>query len=173
MKLHKKLGLVIFMYEFIKSIGSGLNQYLVMTLRERYGMPITQIGLISMYMSIIFGILFCVAFYMAYRIGGEIDMWERQTDVLVTIVVVSIVACVTGYISGFLAIGAQRYTDGYGVLLLLITSHVFGRVIHNIMLGFSAASLGFFRRGRKAQPKENRGLLSRREEREWDPDRRS
>ena len=30
MKLHKKLGLVIFMYEFIKSIGSGLNPYLAL-----------------------------------------------------------------------------------------------------------------------------------------------
>ncbi len=147
MKLHKKLGLVIFMYEFIKSIGSGLNQYLVITLKERYGMPSTQISLISMYISVILGALFCVAFYMAYRIGGEIDMGERHTDVLVTIVVVSIVACVTGYISGFLAIGAQRYTDGYGVLLLLIAPHVFGHVIHNIMFGVSAASLGFFRRG--------------------------
>jgi len=86
---------------------------------------------------------------MLYRIGGETDMGERHTDVLVTIIVVSIVACVTGYISGFLVIGAQRYTDGYG-LLLLITPHVFGHVIHNIMLGFSAASLGFFRRVRKA-----------------------
>jgi len=150
MKLHKKLGLVIFMYEFIQSIGSGLNPYLVLTLRERYGMPTTQIGLISMYMSIIFGTLFCVAFYMAYRIGGEIDMGERHTDVLVTIVVVSIVACVTGYISGFLVIGAQRYTDGYGVLLLMIIPHVFGRVIHDIMLGFSAISLGFFRRGTRS-----------------------
>ena len=150
MKLHKKLGLVIFMYEFIQSIGSGLNPYLVLTLKERYGMPITQIGLISMYMSIIFGTLFCIAFYMAYRIGGEIDMGERHTDVLVTIVVVSIVACVTGYISGFLAIGAQRYTDGYGVLLLLIIPHVFGRVIYDIMLGFSAVSLGFFRRGTRS-----------------------
>jgi len=147
MKLHKKLGLVIFMYEFIKSIGSGLKPYLVLTLRERYGMPITQVGLISTYMSVIFGTLFFVAFYMAYRIGGEIDMGERHTDILVTIVVVSIVACVTGYISGFLAIGSQRYNDGYGVLLLLITSHVYGRVIHNIMFGFSAVSLGFFRRG--------------------------
>lgn len=147
MKLHKKLGLVIFMYEFIISIGSGLNPYLALALSLRYGMPSTQIGLIRTYMSIIFGTLFFVAFYMAYRIGGEIDMGERHTDVLVTIVVVSIVACVTGYISGFLAIDAQRYTDGYGVLLLLITPHVYGRVIHDIMLGFSAASLGFFRRG--------------------------
>ena len=146
MKLHNKLGLVIFMYEFIKSIGSGLNPYLALALSLRYGMPSTQIGLISMYMSIILGTLFCVAFYMAYRIGGEIDMGERHTDVLVTIVVVSIVACVTGYISGFLAIGAQRYTEGYGVLLILMAPHVFGHVIHNIMLGFSAASLGFFRR---------------------------
>ena len=144
MKLHKKLGLVIFMYEFIKSIGSGLKPFLVLTLRERYGMLMTQIGLISTYMSIIFGSLFFVAFYMAYRIGGEIDMGERHTDILVTIVVVSIVACVTGYISGFLAIGSQRYTEG-PELLLLITSHVYGRVIHNIMLGFSAASLGFFK----------------------------
>jgi small-conductance mechanosensitive channel len=147
MKLHKKLGLVIFVYEFIKSIGSGLRPYLALTLMERYGMPITQIGQIRTYMSIIFGTLFFVAFYMAYRIGGEIDMGERHADVLVTIVVVSIVACVTGYISGFLAIGAQRYTDGYGVLLLMVTSHVFGRVIHDVMFGFSAASLGFFRRG--------------------------
>ncbi|GAG32840.1 unnamed protein product [marine sediment metagenome] len=145
MKLHKKLGLVIFMYEFIKSIGSGFNPSLPL-LKERYGMSITQIGLISTYMSIIFGTLFCLAFYMAYSIGGEIDMGERYTDVLVTIVVVSIVACVTGYISGFLAICSQMYTEGYD-LLLLITPHVFGRVIHNIMLGFSAASLGFFRRG--------------------------
>jgi len=98
-------------------------------------------------MSIIFGILFCVVFYMAYRIGGEIDMGERHIDVLVTIIVVSIVACVTGYISGFLAIGAQRYTDGHGVLPLMIIPHVFERVIHDIMLGFSAVSLGFFRRG--------------------------
>ena len=149
MKLHKKLGLVIFMYEFIKSIGSGLNPYLALALSLRYGMPSTQIGLIRMYMSIIFGTLFFVAFYMAYRIGGEIDMGERHTDVLVTIVVVSIVACVTGYISGFLAIGSQMYTEGYD-LLLLITPHVFGRVIHNIMLGFSAASLGFFRRGTRS-----------------------
>ena len=136
------------MYEFIKSIGSGLNQYLVITLSDRYGMPSAQIGLISMYLSVILGALFCVAFYMAYRIGGEIDMGERHTDVLFTIVVVSIVACVPGYISGFLAIGSQRYIDGQGVvLLLLITSHVYGRVIHNIMFGFSAVSLGFFRRG--------------------------
>jgi len=152
MKLHKKLGLVIFMYEFIKSIGSGLNQYLVMILRERYGMSAIKVGMISTYMSIIFGILFFVAFYMVYRIGGETDMGERHTDVLFTIVVVSIVACVTGYISGFLAIGAQRYTDGYGVLLLLIIPHVFWRVIHDIMLGFSAASLGFFRRGTRSAP---------------------
>ena len=150
MNLHKKLGLVIFVYEFIKSIGSGLNQYLSLILMERYGMPITQIGLISMYISVILGALFCVAFYMAYRIGGETDMWERQTDVLVTIVVVSIVACVTGYISGFLAIGSQMYTEGFD-LLLLITPHVFGRVIHNIMLGFSAASLGFFKRGPRSE----------------------
>ena len=135
------------MYEFIKSIGSGLKPYLVLTLRERYGMLMTQIGLISTYMSIIFGTLFFVAFYMAYRIGGEIDMGERHTDVLVTIVVVSIVACITGYISGFFALGAQRYIDGPGVLLLLITPHLIGHVIHNIMLGFSAVSLGFFRRG--------------------------
>ena len=145
MKMHKKLGLVIFMYEFIKSIGSGLNQYLSLILMEIYGMPNAQISLISMYISIILGALFCVAFYMAYRIGGEIDMGERHTDVLVTIVVVSIVACVTGYISGFLAIGAQRYTEGFD-LLLLMTPHVFGHVINNIMLVFSAASLGFFRR---------------------------
>jgi len=144
-KLHKKLGLVIFMYEFIQSIGSGIKPYLALALKLRYGMPSAQIGLISMYMSVILGALFCVAFYMAYRIGGEIDMGERHTDVLFTIVVVSIVACITGYISGFLAIGAQRYTDGYGVLLLTIIPHVFGRVIHNIMLGFSAASLGFFK----------------------------
>ena len=145
MKLHKKLGFVIFMYEFIKSIGSGLNISLPL-LRLRYGISITQFGLISTYMSIIFGTLFFMAFYMAYRIGGEIDMGERHTDVLVTIFVVSIVACVTGYISGFLVFGSQMYTDGFD-LLLLIASHVFGRVIHNIMLGFSAASLGFFRRG--------------------------
>jgi len=138
------------MYEFIKSIGSGLKPFLVLTLRERYGMLMTQIGLISTYMSIIFGTLFFVAFYMAYRIGGEIDMGERHTDVLVTIVVVSVVACVTGYILGFLAIGAQRYADGFGVLLLTIIPHVFGRVIHNIMLGFSATSLGFFRRGTRS-----------------------
>ena len=147
MKLHKKLGLVIFMYEFIKSIGSGLNSYLAPALGERYWISNLQIGWIRMYMSIIFGALFCVAFYMAYRIGGETDMGERHTDVLATIVVVSIVACVTGYISGFLAIDAQRYTDGYGVLLLMIILHVFERVVHDIMLGFSAASLGFFRRG--------------------------
>jgi len=151
--LHKKLGLVIFMYEFIKSIGSGLNQYLVITLSDRYGMPMAQIGLISMYMSAILGALFCVAFYMAYRIGGETDMGERHTDVLVTIVVVSIVACITGYISGFLAIGSQKYIDGNGVvLLLLMAPHVFGNVIHNIMLGFSAASIGFFRRGTRSAP---------------------
>jgi hypothetical protein len=150
--LHKKLGLVIFMYEFIKSIGSGLNPYLSLTLRERYGMPMTQIGLIRSYMSIIFGILFCVVFYMAYRIGGEIDMGERHIDVLVTIVLVSLFACVTGYISGFLVIGAQRYTGGYGVLLLMIIPHVFWRVIHDIMLGFSAASLGFFRRRTRSVP---------------------
>ena len=149
MTLHKKLGLVIFMYEFIKSISGGFNPFIPL-LREIYGMPITQIGMISMYISIILGTLFCVVFYMAYRIGGETDMGERHTDVLVTIVVVSIVACVTGYISGFLAIGAQRYTDGYGVLLLLIIPHVFWRVIHDIMLGFSAASLGFFRRGTRS-----------------------
>ncbi|MBA7716695.1 hypothetical protein ES703_125770 [subsurface metagenome] len=147
MKMHKKLGLVIFMYEFIQSIGIGLNQYLSLTLMEIYGMPSAQIGLISMYISIILGALFCVAFYMLYRIGGEIDMGERHTDVLFTIVVVSIVACVTGYVSGFFAIGAQRYIDGPGVLLLLMAPHVFGHVIHNIMLGFSAVSLGFFRRG--------------------------
>ena len=35
--LHKKLGLVIFMYELIKSIGSGLNPYLALALRLRYG----------------------------------------------------------------------------------------------------------------------------------------
>ena len=35
-RLHKKLGLVIFMYEFIQSIGSGLNPYLALALRERY-----------------------------------------------------------------------------------------------------------------------------------------
>jgi len=158
MKLHKKLGLVIFMYEFIKSIGTGLNQYLVITLSERYGMANTQIGQISMYISTILGALFCVAFYMVYRIGGETDIGERLTDILVTIVVVSIVACVTGYISGFLAIGSQKYLYGHGVvLLLLIAPHLFRHVIHNIMLGFSAASLGFFRRGRKAQPNENRG----------------
>jgi len=151
MKLHKKLGLVIFMYEFIQSIGSGLNQYLVMILRERYGMSAIKVGMISTYMSIIFGILFFVAFYMVYRIGGEIDMGERHTDVLVTIVVVSLVACVTGYISGFLAIGAQRYTEGYDLLLTIIP-HVFGRVIHDIMLGFSAASLGFFRRRTRSTP---------------------
>jgi hypothetical protein len=142
-----KRGFVIFTYEFIKSIGSGLKPFLSLILRERYGMPITQIGFIRTYMSIIFDTLFFVAFYMAYRIGGEIDMGDRHTDVIVTIVVVSIVACVTGYISGFLAIGAQRYTDGYGVLLLLITPHVYGRVTHNIMFGFSAASIGFFKRG--------------------------
>jgi hypothetical protein len=147
MELHKKLGLVIFMYEFIKAIGSGLKPYLVITLSGRYGMPMVQVGMISMYMSTILGALFCVAFYMAYRIGGETDMGERHTFVFVTIVVVSIVACVTGYILGFLAIGAQRYTEGYA-LLLLMAPHVFGHVIHNIMLGFSAASLGFFRRGR-------------------------
>ena len=135
------------MYEFIKSIGSGFYPSLPL-LRVRYGMSMTQIGLISSYMSIIFGILFCVAFYMAYRIGGEIDMGERHTDVLFTIVVVSIVACVTGYISGFLVIGSQMYTEGFD-LLLLIASQVYGRVIHNLMLGFSAASLGFFRRGFK------------------------
>ena len=149
MKLHKKLGLVIFMYEFIISIGSGLNSYLAPALKLRYWISNLQIGWIRMYMSIIFGILFCVVFYMAYRIGGEIDMGERHIDVLVTIIVVSIVACVTGYISGFLAIGAQRYTDCYGVLLL-IPPHVFGRVIYDIMLGFSAVSLGFFRRGTRS-----------------------
>jgi len=132
------------MYEFIKSIGSGFNLSLPL-LRERYGISMLQIGWISMYISIIFGILFCVVFYMAYRIGGEIDMGERHTDVLVTIVLVSIVACVTGYVSGFLVIGSQMYTEGFD-LLLLITPNVFGHVIHNIMLGFSAASLGFFRR---------------------------
>ena len=146
MKLHKKLGIIIFIYEFIKSIDRGLKPFLTLTLMERYGMPLTQIGLINTFKSIILGPLFYVAFYMAYRVGGEIDMRERHTDVLVTIVVVSIVACVTGYISGFLAIGSQRYTDGYGLLLLIIP-HVFGRVIHDIMLGFSAASLDFFRRG--------------------------
>jgi len=152
MKLHNKLGLVIFIYEFITSIGSGLNQYLAPALRERYGMSNLQIGWIRMYMSIIFGALFCVAFYMAYRIGGEIDMGERHTDVLVTIVVVSIVACVTGYISGFLAIGSQGYTGlkGYGVLVFMIPPHAFGRVVHDIMFGFSAASLGFFRRGTRS-----------------------
>ena len=133
------------MYEFIKSIGSCFNLSLPL-LRERYGISMLKIGMISMYISIIFGILFCVAFYMAYRIGGETDMRERHTDVLVTIVVVSIVACVTGYISGFLAIGSQMYTEGFD-LLLLITPNVFGHAIHNIMLGFSAVSLGFFRRG--------------------------
>lgn len=133
------------MYEFIKSIGSGFNLSLPL-LRERYGISMLQIGWISMYISIILGILFCVAFYMAYRIGGETDMVERHTDFLVTIVVVSIVACVTGYISGFLATGSQIYTEGFD-LLLLIAPNVFGHVIHNIMLGFSAASLGFFRRG--------------------------
>jgi len=143
--LHKKLGLVIFMYEFIQSIGSGLNPYLVITLRGRYGMSAIKVGMISTYMSIIFSTLFCIAFYMAYRIGGETDMGKRHTDVLVTIVVVSIVACITGYISGFIAIDAQWHTGGYGVLLLTIIPHVFGRVIHNIMLGFSAASLGFFK----------------------------
>ena len=147
MTLHKKLGLVIFMYEFIKSISGGFNPFIPL-LRERYGMPITQIGMISMYISIILGTLFCVVFYMAYRIGGETDMGERHTDVLVTIVVVSIVACVTGYVSGFLAI-SQMYAEGFD-LLLLITPHVFGHVIHNIMLGFSAASLGFFRRGTRS-----------------------
>ena len=151
MKLHKKLGLVIFMYEFIKSIGAGLNQYLVITLSQRYGMANTQIGMISMSISTILGVLFCVAFYMVYRIGGETDVGERYIDVLVTIVVVSIVACVIGYISGFLAIGSQRYLDGhFFALLLLMAPHLFGHVIDNIMLGFSAASLGFFRRGRKA-----------------------
>ena len=150
MKLHKKLGLVIFMYEFIKSIGSGLNLSIPL-LRLRYGMSMTQIGLISTYMSIIFGILFFVAFYMAYRIGGEIDMGERYTDILVTIVVVSLVACVTGYISGFLVFGSQMYIEGFD-LLLLIASHVFGRVVHDILLGFSAVSLGFFRRGILSAP---------------------
>ncbi|GAH85600.1 unnamed protein product [marine sediment metagenome] len=144
MKLHKKLGLVIFMYEFIQSIGSGLKPHLL-ALKLRYGMSSLQVGQISMYMSLFLGVLLCVAFYMAYRIGGEIDMGQRHTDVLVTIVVVSIVACVTGYTTGFLAI----YTDGHGglVLPLMIMPHLFGRVVHDIMLGFSAASLGFFRRG--------------------------
>jgi len=146
-RLHKKLGLVIFMYEFIQSIGSGLNPYLALALRERYWTSNLQIGWIRMYMSIIFGILFCIAFYMAYRIGGETDMGKRHTDVLVTIIVVSLVACVTGYISGFFAIGSQSYTDGQGVLPLMIIPHVFERVIYDIMLGFSAVSLGFFRRG--------------------------
>jgi len=150
MKQHKKLGIIIFIYEFINSIDSGLKPFLTLTLIERYGMPLTQIGLINTFKSIILGPLFYVAFYMAYRIGGEIDMRERHTDVLVTIVVFSLVACVTGYISGFLAIGAQRYTDGYGAILLMITSHVFGRVTKDIMLGFSAASLGFFRRNHSA-----------------------
>jgi hypothetical protein len=145
--LHKKLGLVIFTYEFIKSIGSGLKPFLSLTLVDLYGMPITQVGQIITYMSIIFFALFYAAFYMAYRIGGEIDMGERHTDVLVTIIMVSTVASVTGYILGFLAIGAQRYADGFGVLPLWITFHVYGRVIHNIMFVFSAASLGFFRRG--------------------------
>ena len=148
--LHKKLGLVIFIYEFIRSIDSGLRPFLTLTLIERYGMHVAQVGLISTFRSIILGTLFYVAFYMAYRIGGEIDMRERHTDVLVTIVVFSLVACVTGYILGFLVIGARWYTDGYGVILLMITSHVFGRVIHDIMLGFSAASLGFFRRNHSA-----------------------
>ncbi len=147
MKLHKKLGLVIFTYEFIKSIGSGLKPFFTLILRESYGMPITQIGMIQTYMSIILGTLFYATSYMAYRIGGETDMGERYIDVLFTIVVVSTVASVTGYILGFLAIGAQRYTDGFGVLPLWITFHVYGRVIHNIMFVFSAASLGFFRRG--------------------------
>ena len=148
MKLHKKLGLVMFVYEFIKSIGTGLQPYLTRILGERYGMSMAQIGMISMYISTILGALFCVAFYMVYRIGGEIDVGERHIDVLVTIVVVSIVACVTGYILGFLAIGAQRSIDGnVFFLLLLIAPHVFGHVIQNIMLGFSAVSLGFFRRG--------------------------
>ena len=152
MKLHKKLGLIMFMYEFIKSIGTGLNQYLVITLSQRYGMANTQIGMIDMSISTILGALFCAAFYMVYRIGGETDVGERHIDVLITIVVVSIVACVTGYISGFLAIGSQRYLDGHVfALLLLIAPHLFGHVIHNIMLGFSAASLGFFRRGMKAK----------------------
>jgi len=150
MNLHKKLGLVIFMYEFIQSINSGLKPYLALTLIERYGMSITQFGQINTYRLIIFGPLPYIAFYMVYKIGGEIDMWERQTDVLVTIVVVSLVACITGYITGFLAISAQMYIEGYG-LLLLITPHVFGRVIHNIMLGFSAASLGFFKRGPRSE----------------------
>ena len=145
MKLHKKLGLVIFVYEFIKSMGRGFAISLPL-LRERYGMSMLQFGWVRVYMSIILGILFCVVFYMAYRIGGEVDMGERHTDVLVTIVVVSIVACVTGYISGFLAFGSQMYTEGFD-LLLLITPQLFGHVIHNLMLGFSAASLGFFRRG--------------------------
>jgi hypothetical protein len=147
MKLHKKLGLVIFTYEFIKSIGSGLKLFLALTLVERYGMHIAQVGQIITYMSIILGILFYAAFYMAYRMGGEIDLGERYIDVLFTIVVVSTVASVTGYILGFLAIGAQRYADGFGVLPLWITLHVYGRVIHNIMFVFSAASLGFFIRG--------------------------
>ena len=111
----------------------------------------TQIGMISMSISTILGALFCVAFYMVYRIGGETDVGERHTDILVTIVVVSIVACVIGYISGFLAIGSQRYLDGHVVaLLLLMAPHLFGHVIHNIMLGVSAASLGFFRRGTRS-----------------------
>ncbi len=147
MKLHEKLGLFMFMYEFIRAIDNGLKPFLTLTLMERYGMSMTQIGQIITFKSIILGVLFCVAFYMAYRIGGETDMGERHIDVLVTIVVVSVVACVTGYILGFLAIGAQRYIDGnVFALLLLMAPHVIGHVIHNIMLGFSAASLGFFRR---------------------------
>ena len=145
MKLHKKLGLVIFTYEFIKSTGSGLKPFFTLILVDRYGLPITQIGMIQTYMSIILGTLFYATSYMAYRIGGETDMGERYIDVLFTIVVVSTVASVTGYILGFLAIGAQRYFGGYGVILTLIISHVFGRVIHNIMSVFSAASLGYFR----------------------------
>jgi len=152
MKLNKRLGLVIFIYEFIKSIDSGLKPYFTLTLIERYGMHVTQIGLIHTFKSIILGPLFYVAFYMAYRIGGEIDMRERHTDVLVTIVVFSLVACVTGYILGFLVIGARWYNDGYVAILLMITFHVFGSVTQDIMLGFSAASLGFFRRGTRSAP---------------------
>ena len=148
--LHKKLGIIIFIYEFIKSIDSGLKPFFTLTLIQRYGMHLNQIGLINTFKSIILGSLFYVAFYMAYRIGGEIDMRERHTDVLVTIVVFSLVACVTGYILGFLVISAQWYTDEYVVILLMITSHVYGRVIHDIMLVFSAASLGFFRRNHSA-----------------------
>jgi len=48
MKLHKKLGLVIFMYEFIISIGSGLNSYLAPALKLRYWISNLQIGWIRM-----------------------------------------------------------------------------------------------------------------------------